>query len=171
MPRTRLFLSLATEIVESAAAKGVKIATAESCTGGLISAALTDIPGSSAVFERGFITYSNEAKCQMLGVDQDLIDRYGAVSPAVAQAMAVGALTFSQADLSISVTGVAGPDGGSPEKPIGLVWFGMASRESNATIERRLFPHGSRDFVRSKATETALRLIKAAVYGLARHRP
>ncbi len=103
-----------------------KLATAESCTGGLISAACTDLAGSSAWFERGFVTYSNDAKAELLGVEERLLRRAGAVCEGVARAMAVGALTHSHAQVAIAVTGVAGPTGGSPAKPVGTVWFGFA---------------------------------------------
>src|SRR5215475_8586330 len=103
------------------------LATAESCTGGMVAAALTDIAGSSAVVERAFVTYTNRAKSQMLGVDPALIEAHGAVSRQVAEAMARGALAYSATDVAVSVTGIAGPDGGSAEKPVGLVWFGLAA--------------------------------------------
>lgn len=134
-------------------------ATAESCTGGMIAAALTDVPGSSAVLDRGFVTYSNEAKTEMLAVPADLIAWAGAVSPEVARAMAQGAVLNSRADIAVSVTGVAGPGGGTAEKPVGLVWFGLARTDGFTHIERRVFPQGSRSFVREKATETGLRLL------------
>lgn len=133
--------------------------TAESCTGGLIAAALTDVPGSSAVVDRSFVTYSNEAKTEMLAVPTDLIAWAGAVSPEVARAMAQGAVLNSRADVAVSVTGVAGPGGGSADKPVGLVWFGLASNDGFTHIERRVFAHGARSYVREKATETALRLL------------
>jgi nicotinamide-nucleotide amidase len=119
---------LAAEIISAAKAVGLMIATAESCTAGLIVGTLTEIAGSSAVVERGFVTYSNEAKTEMLGVPAELIARVGAVSHEVAIAMAAGALARSRADLSVSVTGIAGPGGGSADKPVGLVHFGAARR-------------------------------------------
>ena len=109
-------------------ARGLKIATAESCTGGLVAAALTDIAGSSDVVDRGFVTYSNEAKQAMLGVPAATLKRHGAVSAETAAAMAAGALKNSQADLAVAITGIAGPGGGSKEKPVGLVYFAAASR-------------------------------------------
>lgn len=154
---------LARAAIEKAAAKGRMIATAESCTGGMVAAALTDIPGSSAAFERGFVTYSNEAKAELLGVSPALIAAHGAVSAAVARAMAEGALARSRADIAVSTTGVAGPDGGSPEKPVGLVWFGLAARDGGARVERRLFAKSSRAFVRAKSVETALVLLLSAL--------
>ena len=140
------------------------IATAESCTGGMIAAAITDVPGSSAVLDRGFVTYSNEAKTEMIGVSPSIIAARGAVSAGVARAMAHGALTRSNADIAVAVTGIAGPTGGSDTKPVGLVWFGLATTES-VRVERRVFAHGSRDFVRAKATETALHLILTGIKG------
>ena len=157
--QTHRIWSLAQVIIDKAGGDGVMISAAESCTGGLISAALTDVPGSSAIFERGFITYSNDAKSEMLGVPMQLIETHGAVSAPVARAMAEGAIKNSNADIAVSVTGIAGPTGGTNKKPVGLVWFGLANRNGANRVERRVFTHGSRDFVRAKATETALRLI------------
>jgi len=150
---------LAQAIIDKAGANGVMIVTAESCTGGMIASALTDVPGSSAVVDRAFVTYSNEAKHEMLGVPNALIARHGAVSAQVARAMAAGALKRSRADISVAVTGVAGPGGGNLEKPVGLVWFGVKTPDKPTRIERRVFAQGSRDFVRSKATETAMRFL------------
>lgn len=129
----------------------------------MIAAALTDVPGSSAVVDRAFVTYSNEAKREMLGVPEALIARHGAVSAQIARAMAVGALRRSRADITVSVTGIAGPSGGNLEKPVGLVWFGLKTANAPTRVERRVFAQGGRDFVRSKATETALRLILRAL--------
>lgn len=139
------------------------IATAESCTGGMIAAALTDVPGSSAVLDRAFVTYSNEAKMDMLGVPAALIRRHGAVSAQTARAMAVGALRRSRADVTVSVTGIAGPSGGNQEKPVGLVWFGLKTADQPTRVERRVFAQGGRDFVRSRATETALHFLLQAL--------
>lgn len=139
------------------------IASAESCTGGMITAALTDVPGSSAVVDRGFVTYTNEAKTEMLAVPAPLIAWCGAVSAEVAGAMAQGAVLNSRADLAVSVTGVAGPSGGTAEKPVGLVWFGLADADGLIRTERRVFAQGSRSFVRAKATETALHLLLTAL--------
>ena len=138
------------------------VATAESCTGGMIGAALTDIPGSSVVFDRGFITYSNDAKIDMLGVAPATIEKHGAVSKETALAMAEGALAHSRADIAVSVTGVAGPDGGTPEKPVGLVWFALALKGAAPRAERHNFA-GERDAVRSRATEMALTLLLRAL--------
>ncbi|MCK5750270.1 MAG: nicotinamide-nucleotide amidohydrolase family protein [Oricola sp.] len=165
MTQTHRIWSLAQAIIDKAGAEGMMVAAAESCTGGLIAAALTDVPGSSAVVERGFVTYSNEAKNEMLGVPMAAIKRYGAVSAAVARAMAKGALVHSRADVAVSVTGIAGPTGGTARKPVGLVWFGLAVRGGATRVERRVFASGSRDYVRTKATETALHLMLTALGG------
>ena len=135
------------------------IAAAESCTGGLVAAAITDVPGASAVLDRGFVTYSNEAKVEMLGVPLMLITQHGAVSGPVARAMAKGALAHSRADIAVSVTGVAGPSGGTARKPVGLVWFGLAVKGGLARIERRVFADSDRNLVRLRASETALGLL------------
>jgi nicotinamide-nucleotide amidase len=143
--------------------KGLKIATAESCTGGLVAALLTEIPGSSSVMERGFVTYSNEAKIELIGVPAELIAAHGAVSEPVARAMAEGALAHSRADVAVGITGVAGPTGGTATKPVGLVHFGLA-RKGAATIhlERRYGDLG-REIVRRRAVEDALALLEQAV--------
>ncbi|MES2880039.1 MAG: CinA family protein [Pseudomonadota bacterium] len=133
---------------------GWKLATAESCTGGLIAAACTDLAGSSAWFERGFVTYSNEAKTELLGVDAHLIQNEGAVSEAVARAMVQGALAHSQAQVAVAVTGVAGPTGGSAAKPVGTVWFGLAVPGQLIT-EKCHFP-GDRAAVRAATVQHAL---------------
>ena len=134
--------------------RGLKLATAESCTGGLIAAACTDLGGSSAWFERGMVTYSNQAKTSMLGVAPALIERHGAVSEAVVRAMAQGALTHSLAQVSIAVTGVAGPTGGSAEKPVGTVWFGW-SVAGQVVSEMRGFA-GDRAAIRTATVDHAL---------------
>ena len=159
MTQTHRIRSLAQRVIERGAANGVMVATAESCTGGMIAAALTDISGSSAVLDRGFVTYSNEAKNEMLGVPTALIDKHGAVSGEIARAMAKGAIRNSCAGIAVSVTGVAGPTGGTAEKPVGLVWFGLAKAGGSIRAERRVFSGGSRDYVRAKAAETALQLL------------
>ena len=156
MTQSHQIWRLAQGVVDKAGAEGLTVATAESCTGGLVSAAITDVPGSSAVLDRGFVTYSNDAKIEMLGIAPDLIARAGAVSGPVARAMAVGALRASRADLAVSITGIAGPGGGNAEKPVGLVWFGLADRDGLLRTERRVFASGSRDFVRQRAAATAL---------------
>jgi nicotinamide-nucleotide amidase len=142
--------------------RGLKLATAESCTGGLVAGLLTEIPGSSAVFERGFVVYSNLAKQQMLGVPEATLARWGAVSAATVRAMAEGALAHSAADLAVAVTGVAGPDGGTAEKPVGLVHFAAARRGGEPIgLERRFGPL-SRGAIRLAAVATALEMLEAA---------
>jgi len=155
--------SLAQQIVDKAGAEGLMIAAAESCTGGMVAAALTDVPGSSAIFDRGFVTYSNEAKSEMLGVRNETIACHGAVSQWVAREMAKGAISNSRADIAVATTGIAGPTGGSEHKPVGLVWFALATRSGAIRAERRLFVDGGRDFVRLRATETALILALRAM--------
>ena len=130
-------MSVAGEILALARQNGVMISTAESCTGGMVAAALTDIAGASDVFDRGFVTYSNAAKAEMLGVDPALIALRGAVSSEVAAAMAMGAVTASGASLAVSITGIAGPGGGTAEKPEGLVWFGLAKSGKPAQSFRK----------------------------------
>lgn len=140
---------------------GMMVALAESCTGGMVAVALTDVPGSSAVVDRGFVTYSNEAKTEMLGVPAELIQRHGAVSEPVAAAMAEGALAASRADVAIAVTGVAGP-GGTPQKPEGLVHFACIRRGAPVETLRRDFGPLGRDRVRDASVEQALDLLIAA---------
>jgi nicotinamide-nucleotide amidase len=136
-------------------ARGERLATAESCTGGLIAAACTDLAGSSDWFERGFVTYSNEAKTELLGVDAALIAAHGAVSDPVALAMATGALAHSRADWAVAVTGIAGPGGGSAEKPVGLVWLAWCRHGEPPQAERHVFP-GDRAHVRGATVARAL---------------
>ena len=152
--------SQATALLDRYRARGLRLATAESCTGGLIAAALTEIAGSSDVVERGFVTYSNEAKAELLGVPPDLIADKGAVSAEVAEAMAQGALAHSLADAAVSVTGIAGPGGGSAEKPVGLVYLGACRRGGASRHLRRIFP-GDRTAIRRAALEEALDLALA----------
>ncbi len=147
-----------TDILNRAKAKGVMIATAESCTGGLVAAALTDIPGSSAVVERGFVTYTNTAKQQMLGVQADTLEAHGAVSEQVAREMAEGALKHSGAQLTVSVTGIAGP-GGSEFTPEGRVCFGLAAEGQDTITETVEFGALGRDKVRIAARDHALDLL------------
>ena len=135
-----------------------RLATAESCTGGLLAAALTNIPGSSDVFDCGFVTYSNRSKTEMLGVPAALIDQHGAVSKAVARAMAKGALLNSQADIAVAITGIAGPGGGTAEKPVGLVCFACATRDHMDSIEVRFGDLG-REAVRNLALNYALTML------------
>jgi len=139
------------------------LATAESCTGGLIAAALTAIAGSSDVVDRGFVTYSNGSKHEMIGVPMPLLETHGAVSEEVARAMAEGALVRSRAAIVVAVTGVAGPGGGSAEKPVGLVYLGVATKDAGHT-ERRIFS-GDRTEIRQAATLLALELLKVEATG------
>ena len=150
----------AAEIIARATAAGVKITTAESCTGGMVSAALTDIAGSSSVFERGFVTYSNEAKAEMIGVLPATLDAHGAVSEQVAKEMAVGALAAAGADIAGSITGIAGP-GGSEFKPEGRVCFGLASGDG-VRVETVEFGALGRGAVRAAARDHALGLLLSA---------
>ena len=147
-------------LIELCIARGLTIVTAESCTGGLIAGVLTEIAGSSAVVDRGFVTYSNEAKSEMIGVPAELIKRVGAVSQEVALAMAAGALAKSGADLAIAVTGIAGPGGGSPEKPVGLVHFGVMRRGSPARHAVHVFADRDRSGVRFATVSEALALLR-----------
>jgi nicotinamide-nucleotide amidase len=140
--------------------RGERVATAESCTGGLIAAACTSLAGSSDWFERGFVTYSNEAKVEMLGVAPALIAAHGAVSAEVAGAMAEGALSYSRAAFAVSVTGIAGPGGGSPAKPVGTVWIGVAARDEQA-VATLLQASGDRAAVRAASVARALELLFA----------
>jgi len=152
----------AESLLAACRSKGIMLATAESCTGGLIAAALTAIAGSSDVVDRGFVTYSNEAKHQMIGVPLPLIETHGAVSEGVAAAMADGALARSRAAIAVSVTGVAGPGGGTPEKPVGLVCFGLARTGTPAVTERHVFP-GDRTAIRAATVAHAFKMIRAAL--------
>ncbi len=148
----------ARRLLEDCWRQGIMVATAESCTGGLVSALLTEIPGSSSVFERGFVTYSNQAKEDLLGVSKGILEKHGAVSSEVAEAMARGALTHSNADASLAITGIAGPDGGTKEKPVGLVYIAVAYRENAPLVERCHFG-GGRDDIRMAAVEKSLKMI------------
>jgi nicotinamide-nucleotide amidase len=139
-----------------------KVATAESCTGGLVAGAITEIAGSSEIFDRGFVTYSNTAKTELLGVPVALIEKHGAVSEQVARAMAEGALRNSHADVAVAVTGIAGPGGGSVEKPVGLVHFACATKSETQHIEKR-FGALSRTDIRAAAVAVALQLVLDAV--------
>ncbi|MBU4529453.1 MAG: CinA family protein [Hoeflea sp.] len=148
---------LAQEIIDTFPSIGAMLATAESCTGGLIAGAITGIAGSSAVFDRGFITYSNEAKQDMLGVRPATLEAFGAVSPQVATEMVLGARRRSRAGFAVSVTGVAGPGGGSAEKPVGLVWMGLSGPDDlTSAVELRWDPSWSRDLIRAATVRAAL---------------
>ena len=153
-------LSLAQGVLDSCRARGWHLATAELCTGGLVVAALTAIAGSSDVVERGFVTYSNEAKAELLGVPPATIAAHGAVSAETAAAMARGAIGRTPVDLAVSVTGIAGPGGGTATKPVGLVFLGLARREGGCRTERHIFA-GDRVAVRGAALRAALGLLAA----------
>ncbi len=150
-----------TPLADALRARGWRIATAESCTGGLIAAACTALAGSSDWFERGFVTYSNVAKTEQLGVNALLIAQHGAVSEPVVRAMAEGALLHSAADIAVAVTGIAGPGGGTADKPVGLVWLAIAKREA-ATQSERLQLSGDRAAVRADTVALALKRLTAA---------
>jgi nicotinamide-nucleotide amidase len=154
------FAALAEAVLGHHRRAGRRLATAESCTGGMIAAALTDIAGSSDVFERGFVVYSNEAKAELLGVPAALLARHGAVSAEVAAAMAAGALARSRADVALSVTGVAGPGGGSAAKPVGLVYLATARRGGTPQVEQHVFD-GDRAAVRAASTRRGLEMLLA----------
>ncbi|XVB28049.1 nicotinamide-nucleotide amidase [Citrobacter koseri] len=151
-------MQLSEKIGRALKARGATVTTAESCTGGWVAKVITDIAGSSAWFERGFVTYSNEAKAQMIGVREPTLEQHGAVSEPVVIEMAIGALRAARADYAISVSGVAGPDGGSVEKPVGTVWFGVASVSGQGVTRRECFA-GDREAVRRQATAYALNLL------------
>lgn len=150
----------ARNLLEKARQKQLHIVTAESCTGGLIAGLLTEVPGSSDVVERGFVTYSNEAKEELLGVPHELIEVHGAVSEPVARAMAEGALRHARAERSIAVTGVAGPGGGTDSKPVGLVYVAVARPEGDVMVREYRFGDIGRDKVRLATIEKALKLLR-----------
>jgi nicotinamide-nucleotide amidase len=157
------FLDDAKALLDEFERRRRKLATAESCTGGLLAGLLTEIAGSSTVFERGFVTYSNSAKTELIGVPPALIERHGAVSEEVARAMAEGALARAPVDVAVSVTGIAGPDGGSPEKPVGLVYFAAAPRgRPTLTRECRFGDIGRRD-IRLASVREAIALTREAI--------
>ncbi len=141
--------------------RGLTVATAESCTGGLIAGALTSVSGSSAVVVGGIVSYANSAKRQLLGVPEEALSQHGAVSAAVAAAMATGARTRLDADLAVAVTGIAGPGGATPGKPVGLVWFGLSDRSAEPRTVQHVF-QGDREAVRTATVLEALRLLRAA---------
>jgi len=153
-------MALATAVLAACRARGWRVATAESCTGGLVAAALTAISGSSDIVDRGFVTYSNKAKTELLGVPETTFTAVGAVSAEIAEAMAAGAVRCAGVDLAVSATGIAGPGGGSIAKPVGLVYLGVATRDS-CRSERHVFP-GDRDNVRRAAMIRALEMLKVA---------
>ncbi len=156
---------LANRFLQACLKHEILAATAESCTGGLIIAAMTDIPGSSSMVDRGFVTYSNDAKMELLGVSPVTLDAHGAVSAETAQEMAAGALARSHAGIALAVTGIAGPDGGSPDKPVGLVWFGVATTGQRVVVEKRVFKNRGRDHIRRQTVRHALEMGLKALDG------
>lgn len=148
-------LTLVAEIGGALSARGEWLVTAESCTGGGLAQLLTSVPGSSSWFERGYVTYSNRSKTEMLGVPAELIATHGAVSEEVARAMAEGAITSSGADHAVAITGIAGPAGGSPEKPVGMVWIAWSARGGDTRATRHRFP-GNREQIRDASVRAAL---------------
>ena len=150
--------ALARTFLETCKARGILVATAESCTGGGIIALMTDMPGSSSMVDRGFVTYSNEAKQDMVGVKAATLEAHGAVSEETAREMAEGALTNSRASISLAVTGIAGPDGGSPGKPVGLVWIGVARSDRPSEVRRFQFEDRGRDYIRRETARAALQM-------------
>lgn len=158
---------LADRFLKACTRHEILVATAESCTGGMIISLLTDIPGSSSMVDRGFVTYSNDAKMDMLGVTPETLDRHGAVSSETAYEMAQGALGNSRAGIALAVTGIAGPDGGSQEKPVGLVWFGLAMTGKPVVTERQVFENLGRDHIRRETVRHALEMGLQALEGQA----
>jgi nicotinamide-nucleotide amidase len=158
----------ATGVLDAFRERGLKLATAESCTGGLVAGALTEIAGSSDVVDRGFVTYSNEAKQAMLGVPAAALKRHGAVSAETAAAMAKGALKHSLADIAVAITGIAGPGGGSKTKPVGLVYFAAARRGGRQITRSRRYGKIGRGQVRQRSVADALRLLRLLAEGARR---
>jgi nicotinamide-nucleotide amidase len=156
-------LALAVSAGAALRARAQRLATAESCTGGWVAKCLTDVAGSSQWFERGYVTYSNPAKQECLGVSASVIESFGAVSSPTAEQMASGALHASGADLAIAITGIAGPDGGSVDKPVGLVWFALAQRGRAAPLVLEQHFSGDRETIRRAAVAAALRLVITAL--------
>ncbi|EMW3202766.1 nicotinamide-nucleotide amidase [Escherichia coli] len=151
-------MQLSEQVGQALKVRGATVTTAESCTGGWVAKVITDIAGSSAWFERGFVTYSNEAKAQMIGVREETLAQHGAVSEPVVVEMAIGALKAARADYAVSISGIAGPDGGSEEKPAGTVWFAFATARGEGITRRECFS-GDRDAVRRQATAYALQTL------------
>jgi nicotinamide-nucleotide amidase len=156
-------IALAVDLLNACRERGILITTAESCSGGLLAATFTSIPGASDVFERGFVTYSNASKSELLGVPYWLLERHGAVSEDVVRAMAGGALTHSRADLAAAITGIAGPDGGTPEKPVGLVYFAAGRRDGPIESQRVAFGELGRTEVQRRSVAHALKMLRSLV--------
>jgi nicotinamide-nucleotide amidase len=164
MPTDKDLFALAERVAARLRAAGRRLATAESCTGGWVAKACTDIAGSSQWFECGFVTYSNAAKMRDLGVSERTLADHGAVSEATVREMAVGALRISGAEIAVAISGIAGPDGGTPSKPVGTVWFGRACRDGSevaVTAQREVFA-GDRELIRRRSVEQALQLVLGA---------
>jgi len=157
---TKKLAKKADKLLEAYRKKKVKLVTAESCTGGLLSTMLTDVPGSSDVFDRGFVTYSNQSKMDVLDVEPSLIAKHGAVSKEVAEAMARGAIAHSKADIAIAITGVAGPTGGTKKKPVGLVYIAAASRHYKDAVVVENHFKGNRASIRAKSADKSLTILK-----------
>ncbi len=155
-------LPLAEQVISACKKNNLMVSTAESCTGGMIAGLLTEVPGASAVLDCGFVTYSNEAKRDLLDVSPADLAKHGAVSEPVAKDLAQGALIRSRADIAVSVTGIAGPDGGSDEKPVGTVYFGLARTGLQPICKHCLFPNEGRDAIRAISIQTALELVRDA---------
>jgi nicotinamide-nucleotide amidase len=153
-------------VLDACRTRGLTVATAESCTGGLVAGALTEIPGSSDVLDRGFVTYSNAAKQMMLSVPASILERHGAVSRETADAMAKGALAMSNADLAVAITGIAGPGGGSAEKPVGLVHFAAAARDGRRVHREKRYGDVGRSAVRKEAVAEALAMLELLATGV-----
>ena len=151
-------MQLSEQVGQALKVRGATVTTAESCTGGWVAKVITDIAGSSAWFERGFVTYSNEAKAQMIGVREETLAQHGAVSEPVVVEMAIGALKAARADYAVSISGIAGPDGGSEEQPVGTGWFAFATARGEGITRRECFS-GDRDAVRRQATAYALQTL------------
>jgi nicotinamide-nucleotide amidase len=151
-------MTLEAQVLERCRAAGVRLALVEACTGGLICARLTDVPGASAVVERGFVPYSHESKVEQLGVPLELLQAHGSVSAEAVEALAHAALERSRADWAVAETGIAGPGGGTPQKPVGLAWLAVLRRGGKATVERHVFP-GGRSEVRRAVAERAMQLL------------
>lgn len=160
-----LVRDIATRVLAACRIHGLKVATAESCTGGLVAGALTEVPGSSDVLDRGFVTYSNAAKEAMLGVPTSILERHGAVSRETADAMATGALAMSNVDLVVAITGIAGPGGGSAEKPVGLVHFAAATRGGRRLHREKRYGDIGRSPVRAHAVAEALAMLEVMATG------
>lgn len=156
---------LAACVGDALKARGRMLASAESCTGGWVGEAVTAISGSSQWYERGFITYTNQSKQEMLGVAATTLERHGAVSGETVREMALGALHHSHADVSVAISGIAGPSGGTPDKPVGLVWFAWSAKSGELRTARHVFP-GDRRAVRQQAVETALKGVLALLQGM-----